>query len=119
MERKMSLNTTSTTLVGSFTVVNRSGQYHELETIEVSPDCKDQTSNSQYCFSGPNHKIIQARPGRKSHFEVRFVGHRYGNGLPKIDEGTYEGTMKMRDKPSGRIYEFSMTVHAFKPRKQS
>lgn len=65
---------------------------------------------------------MSAKRGEKIRIKPTFVGRQKATGSYSktlwVDEGAYDGSMKLRNKINGAIYEFKFTVYAFKPGKK-
>lgn len=103
------------------TITNTGNRHVELEVIEISPAYRADDPEQPYWFFGVG-KNKSAKRGEKMRISPHFSGHKKptsGDKYKWVAEGTYEGTMKVRNKTNNAIYEFKFTVNAYKPSKKS
>ena len=107
--------------MGWITITNTGNRYVELELVELTPGYDKDDAEQRFWFSDVS-KRMSAKRGEKIRIKPTFVGRqKYIRSYQKVlwvDEGTYEGTLKLRNRANGAIYEFKFTVYAFKPGKK-
>lgn len=119
MERRFLIGHSDGTEVGQITIVNRSGKHQIMEFVEISPACNADDPQQLFWFGDVGKEDKSAGPGEKISLGPYFVGRKRATTShaprPWVAPGTYEGTLRLRDKATGEEYRFSMTVYAYKP----
>lgn len=107
--------------MGWITITNTGNRYVELELVELTPAYNKNDPEQRYWFIDVR-KRMSAKRGEKIRIKPTFVGQQRATGSYAkrewVDEGTYDGSLKLRNTATGAIYEFKFTVHAFKPGKK-
>ncbi len=116
LTRKFLIGHSEGTPVGHLTIVNQTNQRRVLEYVEISPAYDADDLQQPYWFTGLGKENLIAEPGRKYKLTLHFIGRRKASKSyahrPWVSPGVHEGTMKLRDKVTGEIYEFKISVHA-------
>jgi hypothetical protein len=117
LSRKFQIGHSDGTPVGYITIVNRTRRPRTLEYLEISPAFNADDLQQPYWFTG-GEGSVQVAPGRKLTLIPQFIGRKKASRQyarrPWVSPGTHEGTMKLRDKATGTVYEFKFIVKAYK-----
>jgi hypothetical protein len=117
MSRKFLIGHSDSTPVGYITIANRTNRPRTLEYVQISPAFNPDDLQQPYWFTG-GEGSLNAEPGKKYTLIPQFIGRRKASRQyarrPWVSPGTHEGTMKLRDKATGTVYEFKFTVRAYK-----
>ena len=107
--------------MGWITITNTGNRYVELELVELTPGFDKNDPEQRYWFIDVSERM-SAKRGEKIRIKPTFVGRQKATTSHAkrewVDEGTHEGSMKLRNTANGAIYEFKFTVYAFKPGKK-
>ena len=121
LSRRFQIGYSDTTDMGWITITNTGNRYVELELVEITPAYDKNDPEQRYWFIDVKQRS-SAKRGEKIRLKPTFVGRQKSTGSYSrrewVDEGTHEGSMKLRNTTNGAIYEFKFTVHAFKPGKK-
>lgn len=117
LSRKFQIGHSDSTPVGYITIVNHTNRHRTLEYLEISPAFNADDLQQPYWFTG-GEGSLNAEPGKKYTLIPQFMGRRKASRQyarrPWVSPGTHEGTMKLRDKATGTVYEFKFIVKAYK-----
>lgn len=120
LSKRFQIGGLATADMGWITITNTGNRYVELELVELTPAYDKNDAGQRYWFNVG--KRMSAKRGEKIRINPTFVGRQRSTVSHQktlwVDEGTHEGSMKLRNKANGAIYEFKFTVYAFKPGKK-
>lgn len=121
LSKRFQIGGLSTADMGWITITNTGNRHVELELVELTPGYDKNDAGQRYWFIDVS-KRMSAKRGEKIRIKPTFVGRQRSTGSHSktlwVDEGAYDGSMKLRNKANGAIYEFKFTVHAYKPGKK-